>query len=61
MTDEIVQKPSDLELLKDGMMRLDDALASIMELDCAGAQALAHFLHSALSFGEKLIESIDAQ
>ncbi len=64
MSEEIKEEPlnlSDDELLKEGLMRLDDALALIMEMESAGGQALAQIVHAALTFGEKLVEAVDAQ
>jgi hypothetical protein len=61
MFNEDGTKIEDIDLLKGGLQHLDDALALIMEMECAGGSALAHFLHAALTFGEKLVEAVDAQ
>lgn len=48
-------------ILKQGLQHLDDALMFIMELEGVQGEALAHFIHAALTFGEKLITPVDAQ
>lgn len=56
MTDaETGEKLSEMELLKSGLEKLDDALAFLMEMDNAAGQVLAHFIHAALTMGEKII------
>lgn len=59
MTDK--EKLSNKDLLKVGMQGLDMALQHIMEMEGAGGQALAHFIHAALTFGETLLSSVDDQ
>lgn len=55
------EKMPEHELLKNGLQHLDLALSFIMEMEGAGGSALAHFLHSSLTFGEALLEAIDGQ
>lgn len=49
------------ELIRAGLEKLDDALAFFDEVECAGGQAVAHFLHSTTTFAEQLLEAVDAQ
>jgi len=52
---------TELELLEQGLKKLDDALSFLMEMEGAGGQVLAHFVHAALTMGEKIIEAYNTQ
>jgi len=56
-----MDKPTDLELLKQGLEHVDNALSFIMEMETDSGKALSHFLHAVLTLGETVIESVDAQ
>jgi hypothetical protein len=46
----------DSVLLQDGLYGLDKALESIMEMKEPEGQALAFFIHAAISYAEQLID-----
>ncbi len=60
MKDENDNVIPDDELLKAGLLHLDSALMNIMAMQSASGEALAHFIHAAFTFGEKLLTPVDA-
>lgn len=54
MTEEKV-RVTQKQLLNDGMIHLDDALANIMELESVEGKVLAEMVHAALLYGEKAL------
>lgn len=50
---------TETDLLTDGLMHLDNALGSIMEMKSVAGKALANILHGALCFGEMLLGEYD--
>jgi len=61
MTDEQDVQMTELELLEQGVKRLDDALCFLIEMENAAGQVLAHFIHAAITMGEQIIEAHKAQ
>ncbi len=61
--ESVSEKLSEEELLKGGLIKLDDALSFFMEMEGAAGQTIAHFLHAAFLLGEKILEAeaVDGQ
>ncbi len=59
MNDNIINlpsKPNEEELLREGLIRLDDALSYFMEGESFELQNLAGAVYTALRYGELIVE-----